>query len=53
MGHANDPGVDILSIIHQFDLPMDFPEEVYEEVSSVESEISEDEIKEEKTLEIY
>lgn len=44
LGHINDPGVDILSIIRQFDLPTDFPKEVYDYIENIESEISSDEI---------
>jgi ribonuclease R len=29
LGHVNDPGTDILSIVRAFDLPVDFSEEVY------------------------
>ena len=28
LGHKNDPGVDILSVIHKHGLPQEFPEEV-------------------------
>ncbi len=35
LGHVNDPGVDILSIIKAYDLPENFPEEVMDEVSDV------------------
>ena len=41
IGHVNDPGVDILSIIYQYDLPVEFPEDVMKEVESVESEVPE------------
>lgn len=40
LGHINDPGVDILSIIKEYDLPTDFPEKVYEEASAIPEEIS-------------
>lgn len=39
LGHINDPGVDILSIIYQYDLPQDFPPEVMEEVEEIPSEV--------------
>lgn len=35
LGHINDPGVDILSIIRSYDLPEAFPEEVMEETKGV------------------
>lgn len=39
LGHINDPGVDILSIIMQYDLPTEFPEDVYKEIESIEDNI--------------
>ena len=44
LGHINDPGVDILSIIRQFDLPVDFPKEVYTQIESIPSELSEQDL---------
>ena len=41
LGHANDPGVDILSIVKGFDLPMDFPERVQNQAERVAAEVSE------------
>lgn len=35
LGHANDPGVDILSVVKGFDLPEEFPEEVMRQVSKI------------------
>ncbi len=35
LGHMDDPGVDILSIIRAYDLPGEFPEDVKEEVSHI------------------
>ena len=40
IGHQNDPGVDILSIVHKFGIPTEFPEEVLEQANNVPSEIS-------------
>ncbi|WP_196604562.1 ribonuclease R [Pectinatus haikarae] len=28
LGNINDPGIDILSVVHQYELPLDFPDEV-------------------------
>lgn len=39
LGHINDPGVDILSIIMQYDLPTEFDESVYKELESIGSNI--------------
>lgn len=44
LGHKNDPGVDILSIIRKFGLPEAFPDEVLAQAEAVPDEISEQEI---------
>ncbi|MED4727831.1 ribonuclease R [Aneurinibacillus migulanus] len=44
LGHKNDPGVDIVSIIRKYGLPETFPEEVMREAEAVPDTISEDEI---------
>ncbi|WP_412733827.1 ribonuclease R [Heyndrickxia acidicola] len=44
LGHKNDPGVDILSIIHKHGLPQAFPEEVIDQANSTPDTIDEDEI---------
>ena len=41
IGHINDPGVDILSIIYKYNINIDFPEEVKEEVSHMPMEVLE------------
>ena len=41
LGHISDPGVDILSIIKGFDLPMEFPEKVLNQAMRVAGEVSE------------
>lgn len=41
LGHKNDPGVDILSIIYKHDIPPEFPEEVVEAATQVPDEITE------------
>lgn len=40
LGHINDPGVDILSIVKGFDLPMEFPERVLNQASRVAKDVS-------------
>lgn len=44
LGHANDPGVDILSIIRGFGLPEDFPEDVMRQTEKIHSDVSSEEI---------
>ncbi|KGR82798.1 ribonuclease R [Lysinibacillus odysseyi] len=41
LGHKNDPGVDILSIIYKHDIPPEFPAEVVDAATKVPDEISE------------
>lgn len=41
LGHKNDPGVDILSIIYKHGIPPEFPPEVVQAASNVPDEISE------------
>ncbi len=43
LGHINDPGVDILSIIKEYDLPTDFPDEVMRETANIPEEVGEEE----------
>ena len=44
IGHINDPGVDIVSIIRQFELPMDFNEKIYTYIENIPLEVSEEEM---------
>ena len=44
LGHKNDPGVDILSIIHKHGLPQAFPEEVLQQANAAPETIDESEI---------
>ena len=44
LGHKNDPGVDILSIIHKHGLPMAFPDEVLQQANAVPDTIDESEL---------
>ena len=47
LGHVNDPGVDILSIIKAYGLPESYPDDVMEEVSEVPEALTEEMIAEE------
>lgn len=40
LGHVNDPGTDILSIVRGYDLPMEFPEKVMRQAENVADEVS-------------
>lgn len=44
LGHKNDPGIDIISIIYKNGIPIDFPEEVIEQASAIGQEVSPEEI---------
>lgn len=40
LGHINDPGTDILSIVRAYDLPVEFSEKVMNQVERVSAEVS-------------
>ena len=40
LGHVNDPGTDILSIVRGYDLPTEFPEKIMNQVERVAGEVS-------------
>lgn len=40
LGHINDPGVDILSIVRAYDLPVEFSEKIMHQVENVSKEVS-------------
>lgn len=50
LGHKNDPGVDILSIIRKFELPESFPDEVMKEAEVAPDQIHPDELKNRRDL---
>lgn len=41
LGHINDPGVDILSVIRRYELAVEFPEEIYAEIEHLGTEVAE------------
>ena len=41
IGHINDPGTDILSIVKAYDMPMEFSEKIMHQVENVSKEVSE------------
>lgn len=43
LGHVNDPGTDILSIIRGYELPVEFPEVVMEQVEGIPERVSDQE----------
>ena len=50
IGHVNDPGVDILSIIYKYNINIDFPDDVKEEVSKMPMEVYDVELKDRRDL---
>src|SRR5699024_1050601 len=50
LGHKNDPGMDILSIIHKHDLTVDFPQEVLAQVEQLPDAIDEAELENRRDL---
>lgn len=44
LGHKNDPGVDILSVVHKYNINDTFSEAVMSEVNNIPTEVSIDEI---------
>jgi len=45
LGHKNDPGIDIISIIHKNGIKIDFPEPVLDQAAQAPSVVSEEELK--------
>ena len=41
IGHVNDPGVDIMSIVKNYDLPVEFSDKIMRQVENVSAEVSE------------
>lgn len=44
LGHKNDPGIDILSIIYKHGIKIDFPQKVLDQAAATPDEISEEDI---------
>ncbi|KRT88403.1 ribonuclease R [Bacillus glycinifermentans] len=45
LGHKNDPGIDILSVIHKHGLPGEFPPEAMEQANETPEKIDENDLK--------
>lgn len=50
IGHKNDPGIDILSIVKKYNIETDFPDDVKEQLKNIPSEVSEEECKNRRDL---
>lgn len=50
IGHKNDPGVDILSCVERYNVPIEFNEQIYHELKSIPDEVLEEELEGRKDL---
>lgn len=50
LGHKNDPGIDIISIIHKNGIKVDFPDEVLAQAANTPEEIDQAELKDRRDL---
>ena len=50
IGHVNDPGIDILSIIYKYKFNIDFPDDVKKEVSEIPMEVLKSDLKNRRDL---
>ncbi len=50
IGHKNDPGVDILSVVYKYNINTEFTDEVKEQVASMPMEVTPDEYQNRKDL---
>src|SRR5690625_2894303 len=50
LGHKNDPGIDILSIIYKHGIKMDFPEEVLEQAGNTPEQLSDKDMEDRRDL---
>ncbi|MCH1625750.1 ribonuclease R [Fredinandcohnia quinoae] len=50
LGHKNDPGIDILSVIHKHSLPQEFPKEVLDQANSTPETIDPNDLQDRKDL---
>ncbi|MFD1362520.1 ribonuclease R [Lentibacillus salinarum] len=50
LGHKNDPGIDIISIIHKHGINVDFPQEVLEQAANTPDEIDPSELEHRRDL---
>lgn len=41
IGHINDPGVDIMSLVKAYNIPVEFPQKIMRQVENVSNEVSE------------
>lgn len=50
IGHKNDPGVDIASVMYKYDINTEFPDDVKEELKTLPMEVREEDLKGRKDL---
>lgn len=50
LGHKNDPGVDILSIIHKYGIEVEFPQDVLDQANAVPDQIDPNDLNDRRDL---
>lgn len=50
LGHINDPGVDIISVVKGYELPVEFPEEVLASLNNIPDQVAPEELLEREDL---
>ncbi|WP_368645926.1 ribonuclease R [Alkalibacterium putridalgicola] len=50
LGHKDEPGIEILTVVHKYDIPSEFPKAVTDEAEEVPDTISDDDLKGRKDL---
>ncbi len=50
LGRAGDPGVDVLAVVHQYQLPQEFPEQVQQQVARMKLAVTEQDLAGRKDL---
>lgn len=44
IGHINDPGTDIMSIVKAYEIPVDFPDRVFKQIKEIPEEVTSEDI---------
>lgn len=44
LGHRNDPGIDVLSVVYEHDAPVEFPQIVFDQISDIKDSVNADDL---------
>lgn len=44
LGHRNDPGIDVLSVVYEHDAPVEFPQVVFDQISDIKDSVTADDL---------